>query len=448
MDAMDRFGDALVQAGRRRSRRRWTPRAVLFAGRRDAPRPLGSLARLRVAVIALALVLATTAIALAATGVIPTGSPVGTISQPIATAGQGIPVEGGSRLLPLRAADPAGGLPWGMRVVHTTRGLICVQVGRVEHGQLGQLGVDGAFGDDGRFHPLPPDALPDVLGGLQGLMSGRCAAPEEMFAGDIVGMQLSAASNPPGRAGADPDRREISFGLLGSHAVNITYRSGSATRTQSVLPGLGAYLIVQRYTSARRLGSISETDGHDGPGSYSDPTSPDGALSAITYRYAGKLCTDTGKGSPRRACGLSESPPPSSVALPVVHEPLRVHLQIHGRTITAVEVAFRAPYPITSATQRYDASVSASGCYEIGGRLGTDHDLARGTAISISAPIFSPGSCSSILRIEVSYDSFLDNNIQHTTIGTTTIREPSGTHPAPLPRRPPIKRRPSRDLAR
>jgi hypothetical protein len=51
-----------------------------------------------------------------------------------------------------------------MRVVHTTRGLICVQIGRVDSGRLRQLGVDGGFGDDERFHPMPTDALPEVLG--------------------------------------------------------------------------------------------------------------------------------------------------------------------------------------------------------------------------------------------------------------------------------------------
>jgi hypothetical protein len=436
MDAMDRFGEALVRAGQRHSHGWGMLRALPSAGRRYTPRSLRSLARLRVALIALALLLATTAIALAATGVILTGSPVRTIGQPIATAGEGIPVEGGSRLLPLRAADPAGGLPWGMRIVHTTRGLICVQVGRVDHGQLGQLGIDGAFGDDGRFHALPPDALPDVVRGIEGFFFENCATPGDTYAGDIVGLQASAASNPRAGVGVTANRREISFGLLGKHAVSITYRSGSETHTQPVLPGLGAYLIVQRYTSGRQLGSVSETDGSDQPYPYSGPASPNGALTAITYRYAGKLCTDTGKGPILRSCGLSESPPPSPAALPVLHEPLRVHLQIHGRVLTAVEVAFRAPYPITNASQRYDASVSARGCHQIGGLLAADHNLARGTAISISAPVFSSGSCSAVLTVEVSYDSFLDNNIQHTTIGTTTIREPPGTHPAPLPRRP------------
>ena len=75
-------------------------------------------------------------------------------------AGIGVPAPGGSRLLALRTADPQGGPPWGMRLVHTTRGEICVQIGRLADGQLGQLGIDGAFHDDGRFHPLAPDILP------------------------------------------------------------------------------------------------------------------------------------------------------------------------------------------------------------------------------------------------------------------------------------------------
>src|ERR1019366_2439190 len=125
-------------------------------------------AHVRVALVALALVLATAAITLAATGVILTRAPVGMSRAPIATPGEGIPVPGGARLPPVRAPDPAGGLPWGMRIIHTPRGLICVQIGRVYDDQLGQLGVDGAFHNDGRFHPLPTDALPDVLANAVG----------------------------------------------------------------------------------------------------------------------------------------------------------------------------------------------------------------------------------------------------------------------------------------
>jgi hypothetical protein len=402
-------------------------------------RPAGAPARVRVVAVALVLVLAMTAIGLAATGVILTGAPVQPAIRPLPSAGEGIPVVGATRLLPLRAADPAGGLPWGMRIVHTTRGLVCVQIGRVDHGELGQLGIDGAFGNDGRFHALAADALPDVVRSL-GVFFENCAAPEDTYAGDIVGLQASAASDPRAGVGPAADRREISFGLLGKHAVSITYRAGSETHTQRVLQGLGAYLIVQRYTSGRPLGSVSESDGSDQPYPYSQPTGPNGALTAITYDYAGRMCTDTGRGRILHACGLSEVPPRAPV-LPATHEPLRLHLQIHGDVLTAVDVAFKAPYAITNATQRYDVSVSARGCYEVGGVLGTDHDLARGTAVSISAPLAARapkphGVCGRTLTIEVSFLSFLDNNIQHTTIGTASVREPAGTHPAP-PRPPP-----------
>ncbi len=123
----------LHEAAERRARRPFARMARRVGATHSAPHR-----RLRIAVSALAAVMTTTTIALAATGVILTGSPVEPAVHPIATAGEGIPVEGGVRLLPLRAPDPAGGLPWGMRIIHTTRNLICVQVGRVLDGQLGE----------------------------------------------------------------------------------------------------------------------------------------------------------------------------------------------------------------------------------------------------------------------------------------------------------------------
>jgi hypothetical protein len=434
MDAMDRFGEALVQAGRRRRRLAWRPlRAVSRAGLGHARRPVGSPARLRVALVALVLVFATTAIALAATGVILTGSPVRPVSRPIPTVGEGIPVLGGTRLLPLRAADPAGGLPWGMRVVHTTRGLICVQVGRIADGQLGQLGVDGAFGNDGRFHALSAEALPDVLNNFEAFSFENCAAPGETHAGDIVGLQLNAAGNPRPGVGLAADRREISFGLLGAHAVSITYRSGSETRTQPVLPGLGAYLIVQRYTSGRPLGSVSETVGSDEPHPYSSPASPNGALTAITYRYGSKLCTDTGSGPILRSCGLSESPPPRRAPLPSVRVPLHVHLQIHHRVITGAEVSFPAPYPVTSARQGY--FLSARTCRNGLAGASSDADVTRGGTVKISLGYLLSAACARSITVTVDYTRFGPGIPESTTVATATIREPPGTRAAPLPRR-------------
>jgi hypothetical protein len=429
MDAIDRFGQELVLAGRRRHARRLRTRfGTRFA--RTPPRRRAS-AHVRVALVVLVLVLATAAITLAATGVILTGSPVGTASAPVATAGEGIPVVGGARLLPLRAPDPAGGLPWGMRIIHTTRGLLCVQIGRVYDGRLGQLGVDGAFHDDGRFHPLPTDALPGDIANVAGWMAGNCSSPGATYSGDSVGLELSAATSPRPGAGVPADRREISFGLLGVHAVSITYREGSRTRTQPVLPGVGAYLIVQRYTSGRPLGSFSESDGRDEPGNYSAPAGPNGALTAVTYSYAGRPCVD--RGNLRLAsCGLSEVPPPRPAALPTVHEPLRAHLHIHNHVITSAQINFRAPYPVTNAQQSY--SVSAPVCH--GGLAGDSSrtDLERGALVTIPVGGVLSHACSRAVKFTVEYVSFAGGLPQPTPLGSVTIHEPPGTHPVPLPR--------------
>jgi hypothetical protein len=430
MDAIDRFGQELVRAaGSQHSRLRLL--GALFA--RSSPRRRAS-AHLRVALLVFALVLATAAITLAATGVILTGSPVGTAQAPIATAGEGIPARGGARLLPLRAPDPAGGLPWGMRIVHTTRGLICVQLGRVYDNQLGQLGVDGAFHDDGRFHPLPADALPDTLANMTGWMTGNCSSPGDIYAGDSVGLELNAATSPRPGAGVPADRREISFGLLGVHAVSITYREGSQTRTQRVLPGLGAYLIVQRYSSGRPLGSVSETDGRDEPGNYSGPASPNGALTAITYDYAGRKCVD--RGNLRMAsCGLSEVPPPRPAALPIVHTPLRAHLRIHNHVITSAQISFHAPYPVTNAGESYSVTAPVF-CPRRGlAGSGSQADIARGALVTIPVGRVLSEACGRAVTFKVEYVSFAGGLPQPTPLGSITIHEPPGTRPAPLPKR-------------
>lgn len=114
------------------------------------------------------------AAALAATGVIGFGAPVRASHPPgrereSKTTGIGIPVAAADGLpvsaqpLAISVHDPAGGLPWGMRIVRTTRGLLCVQIGRLLDGRLGVLGRDGQFHDDGLFHEIPATALdPDT----------------------------------------------------------------------------------------------------------------------------------------------------------------------------------------------------------------------------------------------------------------------------------------------
>src|SRR6476469_3574058 len=96
---------------------------------REVSRAFGAwLHGLRVPALAFAALLASGTIALAASDLILTGSPVAPSNQRDSGVGNGVPAPGDSELLPLRVSDPEGGLPWGMRLVHTTRGKLCLQV--------------------------------------------------------------------------------------------------------------------------------------------------------------------------------------------------------------------------------------------------------------------------------------------------------------------------------
>lgn len=403
------------------------------------------------------LVFGGTAGALAATGLL-SASPVRPTSPVIASAGLGVPLAGQSRLLSLRVADPSGGLPWGMRVVRTTRGEICVQVGRIDRGQLGQLGIDGAFRDDGRFHPLPPDVLGPATGGLGGVFQ-NCVTLGSTYAHFSVGGEANAANELPATKGRPSEGRDLSFGLLGPNAKSITYRSGSRTLTERVLPALGAYLIVASYTTGSTppgfgscgscVGSTGGSLGDDAGYPQSNPVSPAGALTAITYRYAGKNCVDNasaGDGLPgvshyndqilrfRRSCGLSEVPRPRPVLLPSAREPLRVHLAISGHLITGATITFKAPIAVTSAAQAYQAWARVDG--QLTGLALTSRNVARGAAVRVGIMELLAQAAARTVTIEVEYSQgLLGMPGQHAVVGTVTIREPaSSTWPAEPPR--------------
>jgi hypothetical protein len=250
-----------------------------------------------------------------------------------------------------------------------------------------------------------------------------------------VGLQLNAANNPRAGTGPVAERREISYGLLGKHAVSITYRSGSETRTEPVLPGLGAYLIVQRYTSGRQLGSSSSSVGRDEPGNYSAPAAPNGALTSITYDYAGKTCVSKGSGPRLASCGLSETRPPRPAPLPVVHPRISVQLQINRHVITGADLSFHAPYPVTSADQSY--SVSSWTCRGLSGG-GSDANVLPGATVHIplGGLLSVARACDRSLTATVEYVRFINGLPQPTAIGTVRIRVPPGAHAPPLPQGP------------
>lgn len=244
-DFIDRLGAELVRAASAEPRTRTAARA--------AWRPRFSRwTHLRPLVIALALAMLAAAGAVAS-GVLESGAPVVLKAPPVPTAGQGTAIPSTARLLPLRVADPAGGLPWGLRTARTTRGDVCLQVGRLAYGTTGGLGQDGAFGDDHRFHPFPENYLNE----------SNCAAVDAHGHGfasfSFTGLPASALGLTdlgPAVSGClsllrpkcpAEDTRDVYFGLLGPDAVGITYVSGNGRKVSVPATGAdGAYLIVTR----------------------------------------------------------------------------------------------------------------------------------------------------------------------------------------------------------
>lgn len=168
-------------------------------------------------------------------------------------AGPGHPVPGGTRLLAVRADDPDGGPPWGIRVYRTTRRAACWQVGRVLGDRLGVLGRNGLLGDDGLFHELPVErdqcraldgaghlfAYQEALGNDSGLLGPLTCLPRSI---DRTGSGVPACRD--GRS------RIAYYGFLGPLARRATLSTGQSVRVSPAQDG--AFLFVARYPDAPR----------------------------------------------------------------------------------------------------------------------------------------------------------------------------------------------------
>ncbi len=77
----------------------------------------------------------------AATLTVVTGNPLGKVES-VAVA----PAAGTERIASVRAEDPDGGPPWAVKVGRAEPGLVCLNVGQVQGGELGIRGLEGGSG--------------------------------------------------------------------------------------------------------------------------------------------------------------------------------------------------------------------------------------------------------------------------------------------------------------
>jgi hypothetical protein len=225
----------------------------------------------------------------AVTGLLDSGDPVPNgPSSPLTP----VPSTDAFTLASVRAADPDGGAEWGVGTYDaiptaeaSPRGEVpagiaaqlrkrvtCVVVGRVQNGQLGVVGRDGVFGNDGRFHTLSPSAQgSSVCGGrakdgaFVNISSGP-PIPASGYTGpagtSIGGCRERVNLNGPtvspqtrrklrGVPRCSPaGLRRVVAGFAGPHAATATIIAPGYRKTLKLRPKEnGAYLFVMRSTS-------------------------------------------------------------------------------------------------------------------------------------------------------------------------------------------------------
>lgn len=357
--------------------------------------------------------------ALAATGVIqlpPVGDPVEPEHvERDPERGVGVPTDQVGRLLALRVPDPDGGPPWGIRIVATTRGMQCLQAGRVVGDQLGLLGQDGIGGDDGRFHPLPPATaggtsflcqLPDANGRFFGSVDKHSYA-----SGDAP---VRACREPYERSRKEPPcpkahARRIAFGLLGPEATKVTFRDGS---TQVPTEGEGAYLFV-----------TDDTGGETVSGAGGGPIAgmPWSGVRRVDYRDGTRCPTKK----------LQAGCPPKGYVEPKAApggKSLRRSLTVKSARkdrFTRVSVRFKAPAPITGAGQEYRLLGRVPGsslkqCRMVVMYVPTNRNLQRGDTVKLEGIV--PNDCTGRLAGRVVLAATAERNDRGRVVGRFSLR--------------------------
>jgi hypothetical protein len=375
----------------RAPRGRRAPRGTRGSRGRRGPR-----VHRRTLVLIVPLLLALAGCGALAAGVIRFGAPVKPVPRifPGPRAGNGTPIAGTERLLPIATPDPEGGPVWGMRLYHTTRGLGCVQVGRVLDGRFGALGQDGAFGNDGRFHEVPvtaPQFFDNDCSNLDA--NGRTFLNLSLFdqaasgwfgRGNCVPAGSNKMNTPPGSGICKQSHeRDLYYGLLGPEAQSITYTSEDHTVTQPTSGPEGAYLLVTHAVHNRFYNFQDASTGGVVPVS--------GPITAVHYRD-GRTCHLTARSwiGGADACTPSLPEPvgyvsPAGPALTRTQVATPIHVRLvheHGGGY-AMLISFRSRVAIANYRRRYQIEWHEPGMPPQVNAFGsTDGDLAAGQTVT------------------------------------------------------------------
>jgi hypothetical protein len=211
-------------------------------------------------------------------------------------------------------------------------------------------------------------------------------------------------------------RRDISYGLLGPHAVRVSYREGSSVHRETVVPGVGAYLIVQPAAAGSDHEGSGEAPGTQNPG---EGPGAVGAVTTITYANNGTICEngyDARNGATvpiAHACPRPGAPSPpvqaTQPSLPRLHP--AIHLEVRAGRVAAAEISFAAPFPVDSAAQDYYLWSKGCGTRDEGADAAVfNHDVAEGGMVHLVLKYPFAARCSGAVRsVEILFDSSAAN---------------------------------------
>ncbi len=378
--------------------------------------------QLLVAILLGALLLA--AAALAATQIVGFGAPV-TASRtpgrerPSVSTGIGIPVAStkptlaSAQPLAISVPDPGGGLSWGMRIVRTTRGLVCLQIGRLLDGRLGVLGQDGEFDDDGLFHELPAAVLDP----------GTCIPPTAWTILSDSGVPAAGALQSPTTSCLAPwerarpsgsmpcpmnDERLVAFGVLGPHAVSVSYQVHGQLRTIATAGRLGAYLVVLR-VPPELAHNVPALGGKEGLlGGFPIGAGRSEVVSRLVFRFDGHLCQTGFDHQPDGPPECTSSIASAAVLVPKIPHGLHPRVALRARRVPGgydLQITFTAPAAVTNASTAYGVQVtrpSGSACGR-GGIWGQsiERDVAHGQILHVTEFVPQPPGCHRVVQGQV-----------------------------------------------
>jgi hypothetical protein len=274
--------------------------------------------------------------------------------------------------------DTSAGLQWGLRAFETTSGQLCMQLGRLQSGTFGMLGRDGAFANDGRFHPFATGAFgnaqcsrPRAAGHNFALVASR-----EVVASAGVGLVSGGCRTGPAPraqvACPHADLRYLYYGLVGPSAWEVDYQSPDGRHTSGINapqvgPGVGdgAYLVVFAVTPERCVrqmwpgGSGQTCTG--GIGTLSQAVLRSGARPFLLYPGHNHICylPPTSGGLAQGRCPRFGYGAPPYRAAPVTEAQVKTKVTVHVRRAqngqVPVDISFTAR--ISAADGSYQAQL-------------------------------------------------------------------------------------------